>query len=106
MRRIYIAGPYSQGNVEDNVERAIDAAESLSNYGFAPYVPHLTHFWELRHRHPYEFWLALDNAFLPTCDALLRLPGQSDGADKEVRLAELLGIPVFYSIDTLRDALS
>ena len=50
---------------------------------------------------PYEFWLELDNQFLPICQAVLRLPGHSQGADKEVHLAETLGIPVFTEIDDL-----
>jgi hypothetical protein len=50
---------------------------------------------------PYEFWLDLDNQFLPCCAAVLRLPGPSSGADKEVDLARKLGIPVFGEIDEL-----
>ena len=52
---------------------------------------------------PYEFWLELDNEFLPFCSGLLRLPGESSGADKEVQLARTLRIPVFTSIDALVD---
>jgi hypothetical protein len=48
---------------------------------------------------PYEFWLDLDNQFLPDCDAVLRIPGDSNGADKEVALAKTLGKPVFHRID-------
>jgi len=50
---------------------------------------------------PYEFWLELDNQFIPCCEAVLRLPGESNGADKEVALAKKLGIPVFESIAAL-----
>jgi hypothetical protein len=50
---------------------------------------------------PYEFWLELDNQFLPCCAAVLRLPGESSGADKEVELARKLGIPAFTSIDAV-----
>ncbi len=39
------------------------------------------------------------NMFLPDCDGLLRLPGKSSGADKEVALAESKKIPVFHSIE-------
>ena len=35
------------------------------------------------------------------CDAVLRLPGESKGADNEVRVAKANKIPVFYSIDAL-----
>lgn len=50
---------------------------------------------------PYEFWLDLDNQFLPFCEGLLRLAGSSSGADKEVQLAKTLNIPVFTSIADL-----
>jgi Domain of unknown function (DUF4406) len=77
------------------------AANDLADLGFAPFVPHFTHFWHILYPRPYEFWLALDNQFLPDCDAVLRLPGESSGADKEVALAEQLGLPIFYQIATL-----
>jgi hypothetical protein len=38
---------------------------------------------------------------LQHCDAVLRLPGESTGADNDVRIATELGIPVFTSIDQL-----
>lgn len=99
--KIYVAGPYSRGDVTRNVRRAYEAANQLADLGFAPFVPHATHFWDLLFPRPYEFWLDLDNAFLPCCDAVLRLPGSSDGADKEVDLAKRLGIPVFNDIHSL-----
>lgn len=35
------------------------------------------------------------------CDAILRVPGQSKGADQDVQLAKELGIPVYYSLEEL-----
>jgi len=99
--KVYVAGPYSQGDVAVNVRNAFEAANKLANLGFAPFVPHATHFWHMLFPRPYEFWLELDNEFLSCCDAIYRLPGQSNGSDKEVKLAVKLGIPVFYSIDAL-----
>jgi hypothetical protein len=97
-QRIYVAGPCSKGDVAINVRNALEAADELATLGFAPYVPHLTHFWHMLFPRPYEFWLELDNQYLPYCDALLRLPGESSGADKECELAHSLGIPVFDSV--------
>ncbi len=99
--KIYVAGPYTKGDVAMNVHNAFRAANELADLGFAPFVPHFTHFWHLLFPRPYEFWLELDNQFLPHCDAVLRIPGESSGADKEVTLAEKLGIPIFHSIETL-----
>lgn len=99
--RIYVAGPYTNGDVAVNVRNAYEAASRLADLGFAPFVPHATHFWHMLFPRPYEFWLELDNQFLPCCAALLRLPGLSKGADKEAQLALRLGIPVFQDIDEL-----
>jgi hypothetical protein len=96
--KIYVAGPYTKGDVAENVHKAFKAANDLADLGFAPFVPHSTHFWHLMFQRPYEFWLELDNQFLPFCDAVLRLPGESNGADKEVALAQKLGLPVFHDI--------
>jgi hypothetical protein len=35
------------------------------------------------------------------CDAVLRLPGASRGADLDVARAEALGLPVLHSVDEL-----
>src|SRR5205085_5598830 len=99
--KIYVAGPYTKGDVAANVFNAIKVANDLANLGFAPYVPHFTHFWHMMFQRPYEFWLELDNQYLPCCDAILRLPGESSGADKEVELAKSLGKPVFFDINSL-----
>lgn len=96
--KIYVAGPYTKGDVAVNVRNAFEAANQLADLGYAPFVPHGTHFWHMMFPRPYNFWLDLDNQFLPDCAAVLRLPGESFGADKEVVLAENLGIPVFHSI--------
>ena len=99
-----VAGPYTRGDVAVNVRNAILAADRLADMGFAPFVPHLTHFWHLVSPRDYEFWLRLDLQFLPHCDAVFRLPGESNGADKEVELAVKLGIPVFDDILAIHEA--
>ena len=102
-KRVYVAGPYTHGGVEEIVNNAIDAANKLADLGYHPFVPHLNHFWDLRHPRTYESWCQLDNAFLPYCDALLRLPGFSKGSDAEVKLAKAHGVPVLYSIEDLHE---
>jgi|SRR5215471_3980580 len=101
MKRVYVAGAYSTGDVAVNVRNAYAAASRLADAGFAPFVPHHTHFWHMLSPRPYEEWLTLDLAFLPCCDALLRLPGESVGADAEMLEARTLSIPVFEDVDTL-----
>lgn len=95
-KRVYIAGPYT-GDEAANVRAAIEAAEFVRNAGHVPFVPHLMHFWGLQHPRPYGDWLAQCLVWLACCEAVLRLPGHSAGADVEVATAAKLGIPVFHA---------
>ena len=101
MKKIFIAGPYTQGDIAQNVKNAMNLANDLINLGFAPYCPHLTHFLHINNWQPYEKWLALDIEYLVICDALIRIPGDSVGADGEVKKANELKLPVFYSLTEL-----
>ena len=97
---VYVAGPYSQGDVALNVRNVILAAEKLANAGMTPYVPHLSHFWHLLCPHELDFWYQFDLDWLIKCDCLVRLPGVSTGADAEVEFAiSRLFIPVFSSVE-------
>ena len=100
--RVYVAGPLTKGDTTINVRKAIDAAETLLRLGFIPYCPHLTHFWHLIYAHDWNTWLTLDEGWLKVCHAVLRLKGESKGADREVKLARKLKIPVFHSIYALK----
>lgn len=101
MRKIYIASPYTQGDVAVNVKRQMDAANELMDLGFAPFAPLMSHFQHMAHPRSYAEWIQLDWEWLTVCDAVLRLPGDSIGANNEVAVAVARGIPVFYSIDEL-----
>lgn len=97
MKIVYVSGPYT-GNVCVNVKNAMDVAQELIELGFAPYVPHLSHFMEINHPNHYETWMNIDMEFVRKCDYIIRIEGESSGADREVELAKSLNIPVFYSI--------
>lgn len=98
---VYIACPYTIGDVAVNVRNAMDAWDQLYDAGFIPFNPLFSHFQHLHHPRPYEDWTRYDNAWIPRCDAVLRLPGESRSADAEVALATMLGIPVFYDMASL-----
>jgi hypothetical protein len=104
-KHIYVASPYTNVDrkiVETNVAISMNAVEELWRAGFIPFMALGSHYYELNHySHSHEDWMDFDIAWLSKCDALLRLPGNSKGADKEVTFATEHGIPVFYSIDTL-----
>ncbi len=103
--RIYIAGPYTKGDTAFNVREAVLVASELWNLGYAPFVPHLTHFWHMLDPHVYEAWIAYDLEWLSVCDVLWRIPGESNGADREVARARELNIPVVTSLDQLNDVM-
>ena len=104
--RVYIAGPISQGDPEENCRRAINMGFALMDAGYAPYVPHYSYFVDrdsTSGKGRYEQWIALDLSWISTCHALLRLPGTSAGADREVAWAKQIGVPVFYDfVDLIR----
>lgn len=83
MKKVYIAGPYTLGDTALNVRRAILAADEVWAAGFLPYVPHLDHLWHLVSPKPISTWYAMDIGWLRVCDAVLRLQGESEGADIE-----------------------
>lgn len=97
--RAYVAGPYTKGDVVLNVRNAIHAADTLLVLGHWPFVPHLTMLWHTISPHEYEEWLRLDFAWLEVCDCVVRLPGASAGADREVSEAQRLGLPVYFGIE-------
>jgi len=98
MIKVYIASPYTIGDVAVNVKIQMDTADELMNKGFVPFTPLYSHFQHMAHPRPYEDWLKIDFEWIPVCDCLLRLPGDSSGADKEVEFAISKDILVFYSI--------
>lgn len=101
--KIYIAGPYTKGDVIINIRRAIDAAEEISKKGHTPFIPHLTAYWHLIYPHELEFWYNYDNEWLKSCDALYRIPGVSAGANMEVDLARKLGLIIYWKLEEIPD---
>jgi hypothetical protein len=99
--RVYVAAAYSRGSVVANVRAAVAAADRLWEAGFVPFVPHLSLLYDLIAPKPYSAWLEYDLAWLACCQALVRLPGESPGADREVAAARAQEIPVFLSVDAL-----
>jgi len=93
-----VASPYSLGSEGENVRRSIDIGNELINEGFAPCLPLLSHFQHMIHPQPGQTWMELDLEWLSVCHGLLRLSGESTGADMEVEFARDNEIPVFYTI--------
>ena len=108
--KIYIAGPYTAETETlrmENVNAAIDAAFKLFSKGHYPYIPHLTHFIDLRaheigHSLAWEDYIAWDLPWVEACDAILYLK-PSRGADLELEKARYLGKQVFYSVEDVAE---
>jgi hypothetical protein len=91
---VYIAGPYTHPDPVTNTRRMVRIADALIPLGVTPLVPHMTLLWHMMRPRSYDFWLDYDLQLVERCDALLRVPGNSRGADAEVIHARELSIPV------------
>lgn len=101
MIKVYIASPYTKGDVAINVRTQLEMANKLMDLGYAPFAPLYSHFQHMAFPRPYLDWIKIDLEWVKVCDCLLRLPGESNGADGEVSYAEKRDIPVFYSLEEL-----
>lgn len=99
--RVYIASPYTKGDVAVNVKRQLDMADELMTLGYAPFAPLYSHFQHMAHPRPYQDWIDIDLEWVTACDVLLRLEGESSGADGEEAFAHGRGIPVVHSVQGL-----
>lgn len=113
MKRVYIAGPISKGDLAHNINQASEAFARLAAAGHSPFCPHWSAFSGFAFRGangdvygiataggcglPHAEWLRVDLSWVAVCDAVLRLPGESVGADQETAFADMSGIPVFTS---------
>lgn len=103
--RIYVAGPLTNPDPEQrlaNVTAAMDAGIGLYLKGHTPFIPHLTHFVDVRQQEIgaglfYMDWMRADIEWLRMCDAILFL-GSSPGADEEMNTAQSLGLLTYRSL--------
>jgi hypothetical protein len=112
-KRVYIAGPITKGDMAHNVGQATRAFHALARAGLAPFCPHWSVYsggplvsatggapYALAEALPtgttHDDWMGVDLPWVSVADAVLRLPGPSEGADKEMSCAYALGIPVFF----------
>jgi hypothetical protein len=95
--------------VERNLLRGIAVSLRLLEEGYCVYSPFALSFFSYRKiglAEPgtarYEGLMQNDIAWVRVCDCVLRLPGFSAGAEREVLAAMQAGIPVFTSLGDLR----
>ncbi len=106
---ILIAGPYRSGTGDDpvllrrNLDRLQEAAWPIFRAGHVPMIgewvalPVLASAGVDSLQDPLaaEVMYPTAQRLLQHCDAVLRLPGASTGADADVAIAEELGLPVY-----------
>jgi hypothetical protein len=125
-KKVYICGPISKGDLCHNINQATAAFVALAKAGFAPLCPHWSVYskpvrrevltdddgeqWDAliceatrngNNQMTHADWMGVDFSWVVSADALLRLPGESTGADLETECAREHGIPVFTSIGEL-----
>jgi len=99
MKKIYIAGPMSSGDLMVNVRNGIEVARKLRKAGINYFLPHTDILEHLVYPEPAEVWLKHDFDWIDACDALFRMPGYSSGASQEVNYAYRTDTPVHYDLD-------
>ncbi len=92
--KVFISSPYTLGDTAENVRRQHDAFRAIMDLGHVPFAPLFSHYQQIIHPVGYEDWLKWDFAWLEQCDAVLRLPGKSEVADRECEHADKNNIPV------------
>jgi len=121
-KRIYIACPISKGDLLHNIRQADNAHVALMRAGYAPFNPALSSYLgsckkvlaePVLHEGYYaqatplpmgtthEDWMDMDLPWVAVSDGVLRLPGESVGADQETEFATKKKIPVFYNIEQI-----
>lgn len=94
---VYMACPYSKGDKLYNLRRSMDVWKELYDTGvMAPINPLWSHYQDGVTPMDYEDWLHYDFNLIRACHMMLRLSGESDGADREVEFAMSNDIPVFF----------
>lgn len=91
---VYVSGPYTNPDPVVNTHIAIKAGILLRDAGYCPVIPHLSLLVDMVSPHPPDFYYQWDLCLLHRCDFMLRLPGESWGADREEEYALQLGIAV------------
>lgn len=111
---ILIAGPYRSGTGDDprlmaaNLTRLEEAAWPIFERGHIPMIGEWVALPVLASAGADVFSPLAGDVLYPTaarllqhCDAVLRLPGESSGADTDVAIARERGIPVYTDLEQI-----
>ncbi|MDX6202964.1 MAG: hypothetical protein QOF82_1076 [Frankiales bacterium] len=112
---ILIAGPYRSGTNDEpdllarNLARLEEAAWPIFQAGHLPMIGEWVALPALRGAGgtsvadplAAEIMYPTAERLLQHCDAVLRLPGDSQGADQDVAIARERGLPVYYRLEDI-----
>jgi hypothetical protein len=111
---VLIAGPYRSGTGDDpakmtaNLARLEEAAWPIFAAGHVPMIGEWVALPVLRSAEATVFDPLAEQVMYPTaqrllehCDAVLRLPGESTGADQDVAIARRRGLPVYNRVEDI-----
>jgi hypothetical protein len=112
MMTILVAGPYRSGTggdaalIEMNLHRLEQAALTVYRRGHVPMIGEWLALPLARAAGSFrvgdaiseEFLYPASRRLLSRCDAVLRIGGESNGADQDVRLAQSLGLRIYRDI--------
>ncbi len=112
---ILIAGPYRSGTggdpelIAQNLARLEEVSGPIFRLGHVPMIGEWAALPILRTLDAAEAGdgdVMYETAYrlLQHCDAVLRLPGESSGADKDVEIAQERGLPVYRSLEEIPPA--
>lgn len=109
---ILIAGPYRSGTnddpalMADNLAKLEEAAWPIFRSGHVPMIGEWVALPVLRGAGgtaamAEQIMYPTAERLLEHCDAVLRLPGDSTGADQDVRIAQDRGLPVYHRVEDI-----
>jgi len=112
---ILIAGPYRSGTNDDphlmaqNLKKLEEMALPIFRAGHIPVIGEwfaLPLLEQAGSKHPgdaayEEILYPVAQRLLTKCDAVLRIPGASKGADEDVRIAQERGLKVYYRLEDI-----
>ena len=118
MMLILIAGPYRSGTNNDPIliKRNMDVLESMAlpifRKGHVPMIGEwvanplieLAGSKDIGDAIFQEIQYPVAHRLLAKCDAVLRIRGESKGADQDVTLAKELGLKIYYDVNDIPDA--
>lgn len=94
MLRVYISHPITKGDGCDNFYECCKAQQKLMDAGFAVLNPGLSMMHPNAKNIHWQTWIDSDLKWVEVSDVVIRLPGESKGADIETAHAREKGIPV------------